>query len=78
MIQLQEENGSWTDVTDKNTIEQEIMVSTRHKYTASFNTPFMTPPLVNELGYLATSSSCQTSLIVAEMFFKSFLILNAL
>jgi hypothetical protein len=40
-------------------MEQELMASTRRKYTASFHTPFMTPPLVNELGYLATSKAAE-------------------
>jgi len=59
IIQVQGENGSWNDVTDKHTMEQELMASTRRKYTASFHTPFMTPPLVNELGYLATSKAAE-------------------
>ncbi len=38
---------------------REIMASTMRKYTASFHTPFMTPPLVNEVGYLATGRAAE-------------------
>ncbi len=40
-------------------MEQEIMASTKRKYTASFHTPFMIPPLVNNVGYLATGHAAE-------------------
>jgi hypothetical protein len=52
MVQVRGENSTWKDVNDKREMEEAIMASTQRKYSASFHTLFMQPPLVGTFGYV--------------------------
>jgi len=57
MVQIKKDDGTWEDVTNKTEMEEAIMDSTKKKYTASFHTPFMTRPLVNDFGFQGVGRS---------------------
>jgi len=41
------------ELKNKRDIEEVSMMGMKEKYTASFNTPFMTPPVKLDFGYLS-------------------------
>jgi ribonuclease HI len=51
VVTVQNNDGSSHDITEKHAMEAAIMEANEAKFQQSFHTPFMQPPLVNELGY---------------------------
>lgn len=52
-VQVQDADGVWVELKNKRDIEEVSMMGMKEKYTASFNTPFMTPPVKLDFGYLS-------------------------
>jgi hypothetical protein len=62
MVQVKDTEGNWQDITEKEAIEAAIMEGTKTKYTTSFNTPFMQPPLSLDFGYLSQGTAAEAVL----------------
>ena len=58
-VSIQDENGSLQEVTDKQGIESACIESNRVKSMQTEDTPPMTSPLVDDLGFDGTSPACQ-------------------
>jgi hypothetical protein len=63
MVQVQDDMGRWRDVTEKISIKEAIMEGTKKKYRASFDTPFMQPPLNLDLRYVRKGRSAEEVLM---------------
>jgi hypothetical protein len=58
-IDIEHENGQVEEVTTKEGIERACMDENEAKYRQTQNTPCMQEPLLDDIGYLGTSDSCE-------------------
>ena len=59
MVMAKNGRGEWEQVTDHATINRALIDEYRRKYHQTENTPPMTPPMVNQIGYLGIGSPAQ-------------------
>jgi hypothetical protein len=62
VISVQNREGTWNDVMEKGEMELEIMKANEFKFQQSFQSPFYTPPLVSDFGYLGTGRAAESVL----------------
>ena len=58
-VSIQDENGTLQEVTDRKGIESACIESNRAKFTQTEDTPPMTSPLVDDLGFDGTYPAYQ-------------------
>ena len=58
-VVINDENGAEIEVTTKTGIEKECIKENERKFLQTANTPCMTTPLVQELGYMGSTEACK-------------------
>jgi hypothetical protein len=55
VIEIEDRDGNWTEVTDQKTIEHELLKELKSRFNQASHTPFQTEPLLSDVGPLGIS-----------------------
>jgi hypothetical protein len=62
MVQKQDNSGEWVDVTAKEEMEAVIIQEDQQKYLLMEGTPLVSPPLVDDFGYMGVTEAAKAIL----------------
>jgi hypothetical protein len=62
MVQKQDDSGEWVDVTAKEEMEAVIIQENQRKYLLMAGTPLVSPPLVDDFGYMGVTEAARAIL----------------
>ena len=57
IVEAPNEDGTWSEVTEKNEIEEACINENKRRFTQCHNTPFLQSPLIDDFGYLGVGEA---------------------